>query len=729
MKGLKKFIACMCAVVLIVSGIFYSPSNDVKAQTYDQLTYETLGSGISYSYISNTLAGLNKPEVLDNGTTMQFAFSADNTMSATKVVINGVTTVAGTGAFTYLAAGLVKLNPTMFSDNAYTHISITSTTGTAELVIKRGTPTSGGEIIATTAFAEQDTTTASGGVETITATGSEIITTKVSVTTTVNASDASSLPKRVEGVVAETKVGEDAIDNSVMIAWASSTDATNVAGYDPTVMSYNIYIYKDNQMLTQIVNATNGGVIGGLSAGNYQAAVAAVNAKGEGTLSERKTFTVTGVTLNYTYPVECSGPKSPIGLSIITADPKVQPSVGNEANAIEVAWAASSTADSPSYDTTVAGYNIYLFNAITGKPYRRVYVDGISTSYTAIKSVSAGTYLVYLSAVNAAGEESALSAPSISLASSVTVKGDVLDNAQDFGYPNQPSLPVGLEIITQGIQYGFTIAWATDANLTGIKLNLYVNGVCIKSGINNGMDSSYYENRVSAGTYTVEVKAQYTSNNVESFPLTKTGVIIAADPGLTTYAPASLADTSYTEYEEITTTVPEVTTTVFPAETTAVPGKDPTVEPTDKPGETTASGNNPTVAPTDNMGETTVQPATKPSDTTVVPAKRLDETTVAVKVAKVKIKKATKKKSIKKAKIYIKKVYGAKKYQVQISKTKKFNKKNILVKKTVKKANFIIKSNKIKYRKKLFVRVRACKVVNGKTYYGAWSTLKKIKNI
>lgn len=720
MKGLKKLVACMCAVVLMVSGIVYYPSNAVKAQTYDQLTYENLGEGVAFCYISNTLSA-NRPELLDAGQTLQIAYSADNKATDTKVTINGVETSSGTGAVIMIDTAITKLNPTKFDDNAYTHIVITSTTGTAEMVIKRGTPTGGGEIATTGSSPEQ--TTASGGQGETTA----------QTPTTAHVPDASSLPKQVLGVVGQTQLGEGAdavtIDNSVMIAWAPATDASNVDGYDPTVTSYNIYIYKNGQQMTRIVNATNGGVIGGLSAGSYQTAVAAVNAKGEGVLSQKVSFTVTGTTLNYTYPVECNGPKTPSGLSIITANPEVQPSVGNETNAIEVAWAASSNAEASSYDPTVAGYNIYLFDAATGNPYRRVYVNGIAETYTAIKTVSAGTYLVYLSAVNANGEESALSAPGISLASKVTVKGETYDNAQDFDYPNQPMLPVGLEIITAGIQYGFTVAWAADANLTGIRLNLYVNGICIKAGINDGTVSSYYENRLVAGTYTIEVKAQYISNNVESFPLTKTGVTIAADPGLTTQDAASLADPNYAGYEkptEVPTTPSEQETTTKngSGETTKAPeGGETTVAPTVKPDDPTQASTKPAEETTTQKTQeaTTAKPGvvpTKPSETTK---------TTAVKVAKAKITSASKKKSAKAAKVSIKKIAGITGYQIQISKAKNFKKKNILVQKNVKKASFTISSKKIKNKGTLYVRARALKTISGKTYYGAWSTAKKIK--
>ena len=118
--------------------------------------------------------------------------------------------------------------------------------------------------------------------------------------------------------------------------------------------------------------------------------------------------------------------------------------------------------------------------------------------------------MAYLSAVDAEGRESALAATSFGQSSKVTVKGQVIDNAQSFDKPNQPTLPDGLSILTEGIKYGFTIAWSGEADLTGQRLNLFVDGVCIKAGI-NGSVASYYENRLATGTYEVEVRSQYTS--------------------------------------------------------------------------------------------------------------------------------------------------------------------------------------------------------------------------
>ena len=536
------------------------------------------------------------------------------------------------------------------------------------------------------------------------------------------AKTATSLPKKVLGLAAVSKSGSDTIENAIMFAWAGADDTANVDGYEPTVTATVIYIYKDGKLVTKIGNATKGGVVGGLSAGSYTAQAANVNSMGEGPLSETVSFTVTGATLNYTYPVNCIGPKTPAGLSYITGNPEVPADNPAQAdNKLGVAWAPSSEASIPSADSSVVGYNLYLFDAKTGTPYRRVYVDGITNSNVILESVSAGEYLAYLSAVDAEGRESALAATSFGQSSKVTVKGQVIDNAQSFDKPNQPTLPLGLSILTEGIDYGFTIAWSNVADLTGQRLNLFVDGVCIKVGI-NGSGASYYENRLATGTYEVEVRSQYTSNNVESFGLKKT-VSIKADPGLTGKTPAELADPAYSEYEEPTTnptTTAEPTTTAKPTsenETTTPVAVETTtsaaVETT-----TTKAVETTTTKAVETTTNTNAQTTTKkqPSQTTK---------TSSVKVGKTVVKKAIKKKNAKKISLTLKRVKGATKYKVQIAKDKKF--KKTIVTKTTKKLTYSVSNSKFKKAKKLYARAKAIVVKGGETYQGEWSKPKQVK--
>ncbi len=543
---------------------------------------------------------------------------------------------------------------------------------------------------------------------------------------TSNVSAATELPKKVIGLVANSKSGSDTIENAIMFAWAGADDPANVAGYDPTVTSTVIYIYKDGKQVTKIGNATKGGVVGGLSAGSYTAQAANVNSMGEGDLSETVSFTVTGATLNYTYPVNCIGPKTPAGLSYITGNPEVPADNPAQAdNKLGVAWAASSNASIPSADSSVVGYNLYLFDAKTGTPYRRVYVDGITKSNVILESVSAGEYLAYLSAVDAEGRESALAATSFGQSSKVTVKGQFIDNAQSFDKPNQPNLPLGLSILTEGIDYGFTIAWSGEADLTGQRLNLFVDGVCIKVGI-NGKVASYYENRLATGTYEVEVRSQYTSNNVESFGLKKT-VSIKADPGLSGKTPEELADPAYSKYEEPTTTEAAETTTTEAAETTTTEAAETTTVAT---AETTTpvavETTTPAVVETTSAVKTT-KPQESNTNAQTTTKKQPSQTTEksSVKVGKAVVKKAIKKKNAKKISLTLKSVKGATKYKVQIAKDKKF--KKTIVTKTTKKLTYSVSNSKFKKAKKLYARAKAIVVKGGETYQGEWSKPKQVE--
>lgn len=126
-----------------------------------------------------------------------------------------------------------------------------------------------------------------------------------------------------------------------------------------------------------------------------------------------------------------------------------------------------------------------------------------------------------------------------------------------------------------------------------------------------------------------------------------------------------------------------------------------------------------TVAPAQNE-TTTVAPTTKAISTTAAPT-TVKKTTVKKTTVKAKAKKL----SSNKVKLSVKKVAGASKYAVQISITKNF--KKVVAKKTSKKAVFTVKSKKLKGKKKLYVRVKVYKKVNGKTVASQWSKATKIR--
>ena len=174
-------------------------------------------------------------------------------------------------------------------------------------------------------------------------------------------------------------------------------------------------------------------------------------------------------------------------------------------------------------------------------------------------------------------------------------------------------------------------------------------------------------------------------------------------PAKPTVAPTTVAPTTVAPTTVAPTTV--APTTVAP--TTVAPTAKPTETPTAKPTET------PTAKPT-------VAPTTKAISTTAVPA-----TVKKTTVKKTTVKATAKKLSSNKVKLSVKKVAGASKYSVQISTTKNF--KKVVAKKTSKKAVFTVKSKKLKGKKKLYVRVKVYKKVNGKTVASQWSKATKIR--
>ena len=120
------------------------------------------------------------------------------------------------------------------------------------------------------------------------------------------------------------------------------------------------------------------------------------------------------------------------------------------------------------------------------------------------------------------------------------------------------------------------------------------------------------------------------------------------------------------------------------------------------------------------QNETTTPNNPTKSDNTVKPDDPTKPDKVTVKKTSIKSVKNAKGK---KAKISIKKISGINGYEIQYSTNKKFKKE---VKKiNTKKISYTIK--KLKKKQKYYFRVRAYKMVAGKTYYSDWSKAKSLK--
>ena len=195
------------------------------------------------------------------------------------------------------------------------------------------------------------------------------------------------------------------------------------------------------------------------------------------------------------------------------------------------------------------------------------------------------------------------------------------------------------------------------------------------------------------------------------------------EPGtVETTTPAKQDETTTPAKQDETTTPAKQDETTTPAkqdETTTPAKQDETTTAKQDVTTTTAKQNETTTSAKQNE-TTTVAPTTKAISTTAAPA-----TVKKTTVKKTTVKATAKKLSSNKVKLSVKKVAGASKYAVQISTTKNF--KKVVAKKTSKKAVFTVKSKKLKGKKKLYVRVKVYKKVNGKTVASQWSKATKIK--
>ena len=183
-------------------------------------------------------------------------------------------------------------------------------------------------------------------------------------------------------------------------------------------------------------------------------------------------------------------------------------------------------------------------------------------------------------------------------------------------------------------------------------------------------------------------------------------------------------DETTTPAKQDETTTPakqDETTTPAKQDETTTPAKQDETTTSAKQDETTTSAKqNETTTSAKQNETTTVAPTTKAISTTAAPA-----TVKKTTVKKTTVKATAKKLSSNKVKLSVKKVAGASKYAVQISTTKNF--KKVVAKKTSKKAVFTVKSKKLKGKKKLYVRVKVYKKVNGKTVASQWSKATKIR--
>ncbi len=304
--------------------------------------------------------------------------------------------------------------------------------------------------------------------------------------------------------------------------------------------------------------------------------------------------------------------------------------------------------------------------------------------------------------------------------------------------PNYLAIPEGLEYAGNDyLPYHFAWQYVEGAEAYKVYINGVLYAVVTELCIDVEPEVFTY-----IGDYVIDVTAVAGDRESEKASLTyylgvlpTTAATTTAEP-TTTVAPTTLAPT--TTQAPTTTVAPTTTqaptTTVAPTTTQA---------PTTTVAPTTTQAPTTTVAPTTTQAPTTVAPTTE--TTTAEPTTTEEETESdwyddwydeddswddewdeeeyeAPKKTKIK---SVKRKSAKTISITLKKVDGAKGYQVQVAKGKKF--KKVLFKKTIKKSKAALTSKKFKKIKVLYVRSRSYRAPDGVRIYSGWTKATKVK--
>ena len=730
-KQFKKGVAILSAVSMVAAGMSYVPQN-VKADApviavqdseegvdYSSLTYtkaEPIGGGefpdLYYSVITNELHA--NVGYLDAGATFQFAYSADNKQEDTKITVNGVETEPGAGVVSMYNSGLTKLNPKAMEDNAYTHVVITSTTGKLEIVFKKGTPASSGTTTEpTTTTTEPTTTTAEPTTTTTEPTTTTVEPTTTTTTTTTTEAPEVTTPAKVLGL---TYAGNETLP--FYFAWQS------VAGAN----GYNVYL--DGKLITKV-----NGVTYEFSkdlfaeAREYIIAVAAVNEAGEGTKTEYK-YTVESKEPDSTKNEETDSTKNEESNSSSSTEEDVKVPVavtglaytGTEAS-FKFSWKASEGAES---------YNVYLNDKFVASTVTPEY------SFDSALFEKTGTYTISVEAVNKAGKSDKTSieyvvkepASSESTDESKDPQPSSTDESKD---PQQSStdeskddntkvtMPSDYTAFENNADFGYKFVSAPEAAKANVKTdqgeNLFIGFKAVEgfypdyTGLKvNGTDVD-----VAKGAGITLPKSLLTKKVNEVIILDKDGKEVVLNVFNVNGEGEIPTSPSVTEPDASTpdASTPDVSTP--DASTPDISTPDASTPDASTPDVSTPDASTPDASTPDTS---TSDETTTPKVTTVKPTTAKPTTKKAsLKSTKV-TKKVSKKLSSKKVKLTFKKVKGAKKYDIQVSTSKKF--KKVLYKKTVKKTKVTLSSKKLKGKKKLYVRVKA---VGAKK----WSKPVKIK--
>lgn len=167
MKGtMRRAVSIVLALAMVITSLSYTPKTVEAAEDYSGLSFtEVVGMNGSYAWNlkENNIAGFSGTPGFYGQNYMKIVYSADNKTEDTKITVDGVPKTLSDEEVFEQALGMTTFLVSALSDNNYHELVITTTTGKAVIILKKGTPSGSGELDTTSGTSETTTATQSGG--------------------------------------------------------------------------------------------------------------------------------------------------------------------------------------------------------------------------------------------------------------------------------------------------------------------------------------------------------------------------------------------------------------------------------------------------------------------------------------------------------------------------------------------------------------------------------------
>jgi len=248
MELFKKAVAIVSVFALIITSVAFTGAL-TKGADYSGLNYKDITNngnsefdqklkGAQYA-ISSGSSNIGLIQFQNQAFGELYVADGGWTADQLKATVNGknVTTEG---------AGIRISNAASVLTNKYNELSVTWNGGSALIIIKCPAIEDGQQVTT-----EQSSESSNPGEAITTKASGESVTTQSTEDSTHPS--ASSLPKKAAGVSPQVSTDQYSIDNAVLLAWASVMESANPE-YDPSVYTYNAYIYKNGTVISKICN-------------------------------------------------------------------------------------------------------------------------------------------------------------------------------------------------------------------------------------------------------------------------------------------------------------------------------------------------------------------------------------------------------------------------------------------------------------------------------------------